>query len=94
MTDETSLSATKDHRTNLYISSNKASTKETPRSNFKDYMKKMSQLYDLVQEEEEQDIRDQGVSEGTPPSGLFEDKVTCNGVEMTRERVSKGGELE
>ena len=91
--EETSLSATKDHRTNLYISSNEATTKETPQSDFKDYVKKMAQLYDLVQGEEELDNRDQGVSKGTPPSGLFEDKVTCNGVEMTRERVSRGGEL-
>ena len=51
-------------------------------------MKKMAQLYDLVQEEE-QDNRDQGLLEGTPPSGLFEDKVTCNGVEMTRESVEE-----
>ena len=68
----------------IYISpAIRPAQKKTPRSNFKDYVKKMAQLYDLVQEEEEQDSRDQGVSEGTPPSGLFEDKVTCNGVEVT-----------
>jgi hypothetical protein len=82
--------ASKDHITDLFISGKKTGGKEKKASNYKDHVKHMSRMYDLLQEEQSEGEGEEEDTRGTSLKGVLDEKVTCNGVEMTRERVSKG----
>ena len=85
--------ASKDHITDLFISGKKTGGKEKKASNYKDHVKHMSRMYDLLQEEQSEGEGEEEDTRGTSLKGVLDEKVTCNGVEMTRERVSKGSEF-
>ena len=74
----------KDHKTDLKIYGKSAS--KTLESNFKDYVRQMAQFYDL--EEHSLETAPKTASVQQSKADLC-DTMTCNGVEMVRERVTK-----
>lgn len=80
----------KDHRADLRITGKGASRSK---SNFKDFVRQMVQLYDLVEEGGGREGGGEGRShqemeKEKQETGLFCEAVTCNGMEMVRERVT------
>ena len=89
--DSTRTEAGKDHKADLHIMAKGAGHSK---SNLKDYMRQMVELYDLVEESPGNEGGGHGHSrqrtdekEGT--TSLLCQTITCNGTEMVRERVTK-----
>ena len=80
----------KDHKADLRITGKGASHSK---SNFKDYVRQMVELYDLVEEGAGREVGGEHSSQETEKeereASLLCETITCNGTEMVRERVAK-----